>query len=403
MIFSPKGAGFSGERLRLLSRQMDRHIEAGRYPGLQVTVARHGHVAFRQSFGLTDLGRARSTTEDTIYRIYSMAKPVTAVAFMTLHERGVFQLGDPVSQYVPEWRDQCVWVGDDEAAMVTEPVRRPVTMLDLLRHTAGLTYGEAQHPVDELYRAAGVRDLGNPDDAETFLKKLGGLPLIYHPGERWGYSIATDVCGALVEHFSGMRLGDFLEAEVFRPLGMVDTSFAIEGDRVDRLAACYRKGTGGEFVLTDDPPTTEFRNQGRFQSGGGGLLSTSDDYLRFCEMLRRRGTLDGHRVLGSRTVAFMMQNHLPGGQDLSNLARGMLSGEAGIGIGHGLGFAVRLSDPSKGYLGNGEISWGGAASTFFWLDPREDLIVIAMAQLMPSSAYNLVGELRSIIYAALDH
>lgn len=402
MLVSSQGAGLDTARLELISDRLQRdYVDPGKIAGCQVTVARHGHVAYFRNFGLMDLERGKPTADDTIYRIYSMAKPITAVALMTLHERGDFQLTDPVSRFFPEWKDQRVWLATEGDTVITEPVKRPVMIVDLLRHTAGLTYGEADHPVDDIYRSMGIRDLGNPDSSEVFMQKLGRAPLIYQPGEKWGYGIATDACGALVEHFSGMRFGDYLQEAVCGPLGMTDTSFSIAPEKVPRFAACYRPGPDGSLVLTDDPAASEFADTERFQSGGGGLVSTSADYLKFCEMLRQRGSLGGARILGSRTVELMGYNHLPRGQDLSQMARGMFRDVSGEGLGHGLGFAVRIRDLPAGRLGNGDMLWGGAASTLFWIDPREQLIVILMAQLMPSHTYNLGGLVRSIVMSSI--
>ena len=400
----PVAAGFDAARISRVAAKMARdYVDPGRVAGMQIAVARRGHVACFDSLGYADLERRHQVADDTIFRIYSMTKPIAAVAFLTLFEQGYFQLEDPVGKFVPSWRGQQVWIGDEDGLALTEPARRPTQMIDLLRHTAGISYGEGSHPVDDLYRARGIRDLGNPDSSHDFLDKLGSQPLLCQPGQFWSYSLASDVIGALIEHFTGERLGDYLQRILFAPLGMTSTSFAVKAGSEHRLAANYRHGADKTLELIDDPQASSFADPSFFQSGGGGLLSTTADYLRFCEMLRRGGALNGARVLGPRTVAMMMRNHLPQGRDLSAMSRpqGMFDGPQGEGMGHGLGWAVRMRDLSRGWQGNGEVLWGGAASTYFWYDPLEDMTVIVMAQLMPSHALNFVGEIRNMVYAAL--
>ncbi|ODT88461.1 serine hydrolase domain-containing protein [Phenylobacterium sp. SCN 70-31] len=400
--------GLDAGRLERIGEHLERnYIGPGKIAGCQVSVARHGHLAYFKSFGAMDLERGKTTRDDTIYRIYSMTKPVTSVALMTLYERGYFQLNDPVSRYVPSWKNHRVWVSGEGEAMQTEAPHRPITFRDVLSHTAGLTYGGGlpgvgiQHPIDKVYRELKIRSFDAPDTMDGFMEKLSKVPLRYQPGTAWMYSLATDVCGALVEIISGKPFAQYLQEEIFEPLGMKDTAFQVAPEKVDRFAANYQRGPDKTLKLIDDPANSAFAKEPGFKSGGGGLTGTSADYLRFCEMLRRGGELDGARILGPRTVALMHMNHLPGGKQLTDLAIGGFSETAYDGVGFGLGFASTLGEVESGGLGAGDYYWGGAASTIFWVDPKEDLCVVFMTQLMPSGTFNFRGQLKSIIYSAI--
>ncbi|MFI4966163.1 MAG: serine hydrolase domain-containing protein [Caulobacterales bacterium] len=400
--------GLDATRLERIGAHLERnYISNGKIAGCQVSVARHGHLAYFRSFGQMDAERAKPTTDDTIYRIYSMTKPITSVALMTLYEQGYFQLNDPVSRYVPSWKNHRVWVAGEGADMQTEAPVRPVSFRDVLSHTAGFTYGGGlpgvgiQHPIDKIYRELKVRSAGGDDTMQQFLDKLGQVPLRYQPGTAWMYSLATDVCGALVEVISGVPFAQYLQDNVFAPLGMKDTAFFVAPDKVDRFAANYQRGPDKRLKLIDDPATSDFTRDPGFKSGGGGLTGTSADYMRFCEMLRRGGELDGARILGPRTVEIMHMNHLPGGKDLTQLAIGGFSETANEGVGFGLGFASTMGQVQTGTLGAGDYYWGGAASTIFWVDPKEDLSVVFMTQLMPSGTFNFRGQLKSIVYSSI--
>ncbi|CAN7355808.1 serine hydrolase [Phenylobacterium sp. LjRoot225] len=399
--------GLDAGRLARIGEHLQReHIDTGRLAGCQIAIARHGHIAYARSFGLMDRERGKPVREDTLWRIYSMTKPITAVALMMLYERGLFQLDDPVARFAPAWRGQRVWVSGEGADMVTEPARRPVTIRDLLRHTAGLTYGGqlgpyAEVPVDALYKAANVLGPGSTDSMETFLDKLGRLPLAYQPGSAWMYSLASDACGALVEVISGRPLAEVFREEIFAPLSMNDTAFLVPAERLDRLAANYRQEPGGGSGLADDPAASSYAHEPGFKSGGGGLVSTTADYLRFCEMLRRGGELDGARILGPRTVELMHMNHLPDGADVAQLAHPADVVGVAPGTGFGLGFAVTRGQVQSGGLGGCDYYWGGAASTIFWVDPKEDLSVVFMTQLMPSEVIDFRGPLKNLVYSAI--
>jgi CubicO group peptidase (beta-lactamase class C family) len=381
---------------RITDHLSSRYVQPGRVAGCQALVARHGSVAYLRSLGCADLERAVPVRDDTIWRIYSMTKPITSIALMTLYERARIQLDDPIERFLPEWGG--VRVHEADGSLVAP--RRPPSVRDLLTHTAGLGYGtDPGDPVDRLYADAGLRE---PTlTLEEFSRRLAGLPLKFQPGTHFNYSFATDICGRLVEVVADLPFDQYLREVVFEPLGMVDTGFVLPDGAVDRFAANYRCGAGGALELVDDPRDSVYR-QPRMPSGGGGLVSTTADYLRFAEMLRRGGELDGHRVIGERTLRFMVRNHLPGGATLADVALGQFGETAFAGVGFGLGFAVTL-DPVEAQVVSspGEFYWGGAASTAFWVDPVEDLIVIFMTQLMPSSTYPVRRELRQLVHQAL--
>ena len=399
------GAGFQEEKLaRIGAHLRENYVEPGKIPGCQVLVSRHGIPAYFESMGLMDRERGKAMRDDTIFRIYSMTKPITSVVLMMLWEEGRFQLTDPIHRFIPSWRDQRVWqegVGDE---MVTRPPLAPPTMQHILSHTAGLTYGGLlpglETPVDEAYRGLGVAR-GEGETLREFADKLGRVPLLYDPGQRWCYSLATDVCGALVEIISGQPFETFLQERILQPLGMVDTGFRVSDEQVDRFAACYMRLPDKRLILEDDPETSHYRHKRNFFSGGGGLVGTTTDYMAFCEMLRQGGQYNGYQLLGRRTLELMTANHLLGGQSLAQMALGAFSETANAGVGFGLGFASTLDEVASASVGAGDFYWGGRASTLFWVDPEEDLQVIFMTQLIPSSTFNFRGQLKNIVYGAL--
>jgi CubicO group peptidase (beta-lactamase class C family) len=392
--------GFDEDRLERITEHLEgAYVQPGKIAGCQALVARHGRVAYLRSLGCADLERSVPVREDTIWRIYSMTKPITSVALMTLYERARFQLDTPVHRFLPEWSKLRVRVADGGTDRLVEP-DRPVTVRDLLTHTAGLTYGgDRAHPVDRLYGDAGLRD---PEmTLEELAQTLAGLPLKFQPGTRWHYSFATDVCARLVEVISGRRFDEYLREVILEPLGMVDTGFVVPPGAAGRLATNYARGADRSLQVFDDARTSDYLEPRAMLSGGGGLVSTTPDYLRFCEMLRRGGELDGHRVLGERTVRFMAANHLPGGATLGTFAIDRFK-DIGPGTGFGLGFAVVVDPVASQAIGSpGECSWGGAASTLFWLDPVEQLVVIFMTQLMPASTFDFRRQLCQLVHQAL--
>ena len=399
------GAGFQEEKLaRIGAHLTENYVEPGKIPGCKVLVSRHGIPAYFESMGLMDRERGKAMRDDTIFRIYSMTKPITSVALMMLWEEGRFQLTDPIHRFIPSWRDQRVWQEGAGRKMVTRPPLAAPTMQHILSHTAGLTYGGLlpglETPVDEAYQGLGI-ERGQGETLREFADKLGRVPLLYDPGQRWCYSLATDVCGALVEIISGQPFEVFLQERILQPLGMVDTGFRVTDEQVDRFAACYMRLPDKRLILEDDPQTSHYRHKRNFFSGGGGLVGTTRDYMAFCEMLRQGGQHKGYQLLGRRTLELMTANHLLGGQSLAQMALGAFSETANAGVGFGLGFASTLDEVASASVGAGDFYWGGRASTLFWVDPEEDLQVIFMTQLIPSSTFNFRGQLKNIVYGAL--
>ncbi len=372
----PAAVGLSEERFERIRNVLRAHVEEGRIAGAVALVARGGEVAFFESFGARDRERGVAMTDDTIFRIASMSKPITSVAVMMLYEQGHFLLGDPVSRYLPELGGLQVAVDapdSDGAGLVTVPAEREMTIQDLLRHTSGLTYGFfGDTPVDRLYVEAGVMS-GDPTIA-AMVTKLGTLPLKHQPGSTWEYSMSTDVLGRLVEVVSGLPFDRFLEERIFTPLEMVDTGFHVAKPSLPRLAANYQ-WQDGRLVVADPNPIESYETPTTYFQGGGGLVSTAADYYRFCQMLLNGGELEGRRLLGRKTVEWMTSDHLG---DLARPRR--------PAYGFGLGFAVRSQPGLATTPGSvGEFNWGGAYGTTFWVDPREGFIGVFMIQLRPSA------------------
>jgi CubicO group peptidase (beta-lactamase class C family) len=403
MKVDAEAAGMDANRLgRIDDHLMSRYVAPGKVAGCQVAVTRKGVVAHYGGYGFADREREVPVAEDTIWRIYSMTKPVTAVALMTLYEQGYFALTDPVSRFIPEWKDMRVAeLGSDGEKHLAEP-ERPVQVRDLMMHTAGIGYGPDNAGIDtvRIGRRGGLR---MDQDLESLVARLGATPLRFHPGRHWLYSLGLDVCGRLVEIMSGRPFDQYLADEIFGPLGMVDTGFSVPEASVGRFAASYGRNSRKDLVLVDDPVSSSYRSQPSFLGGGGGLVSTMGDYLRFTAMLLNGGELDGRRVLGHKTVELMTVNHLRGGADLTELALPGGYGEVGFeGMGFGLGMAVNIGPAQSGGIGSpGDYMWGGAASTTFWVDPAEDLTVVFMTQLLPSGTFNFRGQLRSLVYPAI--
>ena len=398
--------GLSPTRLARLDEHLaENYIAARRLPCTLALVARHGEIAHLGVQGLADVERGIPAREDTIFRIYSMTKPITSVALMMLLEQGKIALDDPVHKYIPEWKNLGVFVaGTHKLGFQTRPCTRPMQVIDLLRHTAGLTYGfQLRTNVDEAYRREKIGEIEKAGSLEDMIKSLAKLPLEVSPGDAWNYSVATDVVGWLVQVVSGRPFEDFLADEIFKPLGMIDTGFHVREGQQHRFAACYQPKRDGTIELQDDPATSSFLKAPSFISGGGGLVSTAQDYLQFCRMLANGGTLGGQRLISRKTLSLMTANHLPGSVDLPAMSRSLFSEAAYDGVGFGLGFATSTAAHKTLMPGSdGDFFWGGAASTFFWIDPEEDLIGIFMTQLIPSSTWPVRKEMRTMVYAALD-
>ena len=393
----PGEVGLDAARLRRLDARCQRWVDEGQLPGFLVTVARHGRLVHVGTGGHRDVEAGLPVTQDTIWRIFSMTKPVTSVAAMSLYEEGAFELTDPVSRWIPEFADTRVYVAGSDQKPVTEPATEPIRVWHLLSHTSGLTYGfHRAHPVDGMYRAAG-HEWGTPPGADSaeVCRQWAAMPLVFQPGSEWNYGVSTDVLGRLVELWAGKDLHEVFAERVYAPLGMTQTSFGLASpDDAGRLAQLYGAGV---------VPLTAFaaaaHQRPAFLSGGGGLVSTAGDYLRFVEMLRAGGsTPDGGRVLGPRTLAHMVRNHLPGGVDLETYGRPLFAETPLRGVGFGLGFSMVLDPARYGVVSSvGDYSWGGAASTAFYVDPVEYLTVTFYTQLLPSSTLPIRPYLRQLV------
>ena len=396
-----EASGLSAERLVRVRDWMRLQVDSKRLAGLSVLVMRRGVPAFFGTAGLADVARNKPIAADTIFRIYSMTKPLTTVAAMMLYERGLFQLDDPINRFIPAFKDMRVFAGGSRGKFDTVPAERDLTFRDLMTHTSGLTYGFMESSqVDAMYRAAGVDFQTAESSLKEVVEKAAGLPLLAQPGTRWNYSIATDVLGYLVEVISGEPFETFLNQRILEPLGMVDTDFFVPEAKQARFAACYTRGPDGAPLLIDDPAGSRYLRPRTVNSGGGGLVSTAADYLRFCRMMLGKGEIDGVRLIGRKTAELMTRNHLPG--DMADMGTAKFSESTYVGIGFGLGFSVMLDPARAQILGSpGEYAWGGAASTAFWIDPLEELIVILLTQLAPSSTYPIRRELRVLTYQAI--
>ena len=398
----PEDVGLSPPHLGRITRWMRHWVDSGRLPGLLVAVVRDDRLAWFETHGYRDVENGRAVEPDTIYRIYSMTKPITTVAALMLYEEGRFQLDDPVADFIPAFADTRVFASGDAETFTTVPLERPITVHDLMIHTSGLTYGfQHEHAVDALYRKRRIEFNANVGPLADLAESAAAQPLVFQPGTRWNYSVSTDVLGRLVEIWSGVPLDAFFADRIFGPLGMRDTGFQVPEGQGHRLASNYVRRTDGDGLALADPGgDSRFLEPAATLSGGGGLVSTAADYLRFMRMLRGRGVLEGARVLGRKSVELMTMNHLPG--DLVDMGRPRFAEMPFAGVGFGLGVSVLL-DPAKArILGSpGEYAWGGMASTTFWIDPAEDLMVLLLTQLMPSSAYPIRRELRVLTYQAL--
>jgi CubicO group peptidase (beta-lactamase class C family) len=400
----PDQVGFDPARLGRIDCHFARYVDDGRLAGWQIVVTRRGEIAHAATYGLRDREAGVPVAPDTLWRIYSMTKPITSVAAMMLWEEGSFELTDEISRWLPEFADVRVY---DKGSMVrpyTVAAVEPIRVWHLLTHTAGLTYGFLRTSVvDGLYRAAG-HDVYPPAGADlaTACATWAGLPLLFQPGTAWGYSVATDVLGRLVEIVSGQPLDAFFAQRILGPLRMTDTRWWVDGVDAGRLAALYVPDPATGRAVRFDEHGGRALEKPELLSGGGGLISTAADYHRFTQLLAREGELDGVRLLGPRTVRLMTRNHLPGGWDLGRLSTGGFAETTFDGIGFGLGFAVVQNPvPSRLPSSVGEYYWGGAASTAFWIDPTEEVTAMLFAQLLPSSTHPLRPQLRQLVYSAI--
>jgi CubicO group peptidase (beta-lactamase class C family) len=400
----PAQLGFDPARLERIDRHFAHYVDTGRLPGWQIVVTRRGEVAHASTYGYRKREDRVPVAPDTLWRIYSMTQPITSVAAMMLWERGLFELTDEISRWLPEFADMRVYTKGSALRPYTVPAVEPIRVWHLLTHTAGLTYGFLHNSVvDRLYREEGY-DLYPPagvtlaDACEVWAR----LPLLFDPGTAWGYSVATDVLGRIIELVSGQSLDSFFAERILDRLGMTDTRWWVEGDDVERLAGLYTPHPVDDHAAHADDLGLWSQRKPELLSGGTGLISTAADYHRFAQMLLRGGELDGERLLGPRTLGFMTRNHLPDGLDLGELSTGGFAETMLDGVGFGLGFAV-VEDPIPSRVPSsvGEYYWGGAASTAFWVDPVEEVTAMLFTQLLPSSTYPLRSQLRQLVYSAL--
>jgi CubicO group peptidase (beta-lactamase class C family) len=396
--------GFDPARLAAIDRLLkDRYIVTGKLPNAQLLIARDGEIVHFSHQGLAREGGA-PIDETSLFRIASMTKPITSVAFMMLVEQGLVALDTPVHHVLPAFKGIGVYNGGGAGVpFAVKPTAEPMRMIDLLRHTSGLTYGfQNRSNVDAAYREGKIENWHGNLDLDGFIAALGALPLEFSPGTAWNYSVATDVLGAVVERVSGVTLDTFFTTRIFVPLKMDDTGFQVPADKTDRLTDCYTVAPGKGRTMLDRGEKSAWSRPPTLLSGGGGLVSTALDYQRFCQMCLNGGELDGARILGRKTLELMTQNHLPGGADLTTMSRSMFSEATNAGTGFGLGFAVTI-DPVRSMMpgSKGEYYWGGMFSTAFFIDPVERLSMVFMTQVSPSSLYPIRRELKTMIYAAM--
>jgi CubicO group peptidase (beta-lactamase class C family) len=395
-VVDPDSLGLDSVVLENIRQYLnDTYVDDGKYVGTMTLVSRKGQVAYLDSLGFMDRENKRPMQEDAIFRIYSMSKAITSIAIMQLYEKSKFRLDDPVYWYIPSWKNLRVYQSGVYPNFLTSRPERHMTIRDLLTHMSGLTYDFMyKSNVDAAYRKTKVQQA---ETLEEFIEILSTLPLEFSPGNKWNYSVSTDVLGYLVEVISGMKLEEYFNTNIFEPLNMEDTSFSCPQEKVDRLASLYEHVPNGEPRLLEIP----FLNT-KMASGGGGLFSTMADYHNFCSMLLNQGEFNGKRLIGRKTLELMTVNHLPNNQDLTEMSESAFSETPYAGVGFGLGFSVML-DPAKSQTTSdiGEYGWGGAASTVFMINPKEDMFIIFLTQLLPSSTYQVRRELRSLVYSSL--
>lgn len=395
----PEDVGFSSGRLERVNELMQGYVDSGKLAGIVTLLARHGEVFHYERFGQADIQSSKPMELDAIFRIHSMSKPITSVAVMMLYEQGFFGLDDPIAKFIPELDELEVCVGMGQTGPTITAQDSPITIRQLLTHTSGLSYGfYKDSPVEQMYRDAALHD---PDATlKEMIGKLGQLPLAYQPGTDWRYSVATDVLGYLVEVITGQSFESFLKANIFEPLSMEDTGFHVPEERLDRLSSVYGPGNGNGIQLLENAGLNQYKRPHAKASGGGGLVSTAKDYFRFCQMMLEGGSLDGNRVLGPKTVEMMTANHLPA--NLMPYSVSAAGADSPKGCGFGLGFRVIMNLAEHGVLGSeGEYSWGGAASTAFWVDPKEELIAVLLTQFMPAGQYPIRREFQVATYQAM--
>lgn len=400
----PSDVGMSADRLGRIDTHFRRYVDDGRLPGWLITVSRGGKLVYTSTYGHRDIEASTPVETDTLWRIFSMTKPITAVLALQLWEEGAFELNDPVHRYIPAFEHQQVWRSGRLTSPVFDPVVETMRLWHLFSHTSGLTYGFMYaHPIDEMYRRAGF-EWGMPGDLDLagIVDKWAALPLLFQPGTEWNYSVGLDVLGRVLEVITGQRLDELMRTRLLEPLGMDETTWFVDHEHADRLAALYGAHPQTRKAVRMDGMDRGALQEPKAHGGGGGLISTAYDYHRFTQMLLRGGELDGVRILAPGTVRYMASNHLPGGADLSAFGRPLFSETTQDGVGFGLGVSVTI-DPVKARVPGsvGEFAWGGAASTAFWIDPAEDLTVQFFTQLLPSSTHPIRSQLKQLVYQSI--
>jgi CubicO group peptidase (beta-lactamase class C family) len=401
----PSELGLDADRLKRIADRLRTYVDRDLFAGYSVAVGRAGKAGWVHHEGMRDRENGLPITDDTVFRIYSMTKPITAVAALMLWEEGKFELTDPVSNFIPSFENVRVYTKGTADAPMTVPATEPVRIWHVLSHTSGLTYGFMKtHPVDELYRRRG-HELGVPPgmDLTAACDDWASMPLMFQPGTEWNYSVGTDVVGRIIEVASGMKLNDFFEQRIFGPLGMTETGFGCRPDQIDRLAALYVPlGPNKEAVRFDALGDSAKEHNPTFLSGGGGLVSTLGDYFRFQQVLCGAGQANGVRLLAPSTVKLMASNHLPGGQDLEAVGRPLFAETPFPGVGFGLAVSVTVDPVATRNAGSvGDFGWGGAASTWMLVDPVHDLTLTFMTQLLPSSTHPVRSQLKQALYQAV--
>jgi CubicO group peptidase (beta-lactamase class C family) len=384
--------GFSSQRLDRIAPVMQSYIEQGKLAGTLTLVARNGKIVYLNAQGMQDKEAGIAMSEDTIFRIYSMSKPVTAVAAMTLWEQGKFHMFDPIAKYLPELANMKVYVSGSGDDMVVEDAKSPIRIIDLFMHTSGFSYGFSNSEVDKLYK----KMLSKPEELnrDNILTKFAELPLTHQPGTAWNYGVSTDIIGFLVEKLSGKRLGEYMQETIFRPLGMKDTGFYVPADKVDRLTQIYTADKTGQTIVMEKEPVGDFMSDPKIHNAGGGLVSTMQDYFTFAQMMLNGGEINGVRILGRKTVEYMSTNHLP--KSLIPYSK------TSQGEGYGLAMSVTVEPEMAGFMtSKGDFGWGGAASTYFRVDPEEQIVMISMAQFVPIGFHRYHDDFRNLVYQAL--
>ena len=395
--------GFLPDRLERIPAYIKaKYLDSGKLPHAALLIGRGDEIAHLSVQG--DARPGEPLKDDAIFRIASMTKPITSIVFMQLVEEGKVALSHSVASFLPEFKDIGVFVsGGGNVPFVTRPPTTAMKMVDLLRHTSGLTYGfQERNPMDAAYRTLKLDDFHGKRNLDEFVAELAKIPLQFDPGSYWNYSVSTDVLGAVIQRIEGKPLDQVFQERLFGPLGMVDTGFFVPAEKMDRVPDCFHFHPTETKVMFDNGAGSRWGKPGPFLSGGGGLCSTLSDYHRFCRMLLNGGALDGVQIVSPKTLELMTANHLPGGGDLTQHSTSLFSEAENAGAGYGLGFGVTINPAATMLAGSeGEFYWGGMFSTAFFVDPVEDIIMIFMTQLMPSSIYPVRREIKTMLYAAL--